>query len=189
MVCAQETAKQPEGPFYPENDQDDKDNDLTHIRGSRASAKGEVIIINGTVQDESCAPLAGALVEIWQACHTGKYNHSADPNNAELDKNFQYWGRAITDESGQYEFKTIMPGAYPASSNWVRPSHIHCKVQKRGFHELTTQMYFKGTEHLHTDRLFLSIPEEQRDTVVIDLQKSNESEFRTGEFNISLTKV
>ena len=98
------TAAQPSGPFYPENDQADKDNDLTWVKGGQVAAEGEVIIIAGKVQDKSCALVVGALVEIWQACHTGKYNHSADPNNAELDENFQYWGRAITNEKGEYDF-------------------------------------------------------------------------------------
>ncbi len=189
LLCNTQTAKQPSGPFYPENDQADKDNDLTWVQGSERAAEGEVIIINGKVTDSiSCAPVAGALVEIWQACHTGKYNHSADPNTAKLDENFQYWGRAITNEQGEYEFKTIMPGAYPASNDWVRPSHIHCRVLRRGFEELVTQIYFKGTEHLQTDRLFLSIPQDQRESVVVDLQNSLMGP-RQGEFNISINKV
>ncbi len=189
MVCGGLTARQPEGPFYPERDQQDKDNDLTQVVGRGLVAEGEVILIHGQVQDQDCNPVEGALVEIWQACHTGKYNHSADPNTAELDPNFQYWGRAITDSDGNYDFKTIMPGAYPASRDWIRPSHIHCKVQKRGFIELTTQMYFKDSEHLDSDRLFLSVPEEERDTLVIDLKKQEDQEHRQGEFNVTIVKV
>ncbi len=187
-ICGAATAKQPSGPFYPENDQADKDNDLTWVKGSTKRAEGEVIIIKGVVQDLNCQPIMGALVEIWQACHTGKYNHSGDPNNAELDENFQYWGKAITNSKGEYDFTTIMPGAYPASANWTRPSHIHCRIQRRGFEELTTQIYFKGSDHLEDDNLYLSIPVNQRDTVVVDLKENTEG-VRAGDFDITLTEV
>ncbi len=46
------TAQQPLGPFYPKRFPIDT--------------------------DEFCRPVAGAIVEIWQACHTGKYNHPSD---------------------------------------------------------------------------------------------------------------
>ena len=35
-----------------------------------------------------------------------------------------------------------MPSAYPVLANWVRPPHIHYKISKHGYVELTTQMYF-----------------------------------------------
>jgi protocatechuate 3,4-dioxygenase beta subunit len=35
-----------------------------------------------------------------------------------------------------------MPGAYAVSANWLRPPHIHYKISKRGYQQLTTQMYF-----------------------------------------------
>lgn len=120
-ICRDTTPPQPEGPFYPVDDQADKDTDLTYVRGGRAKAHGQVIIVQGQVIDQTCTPVQGALVEIWQACHTGKYNHPSDPNTAALDPNFQYWGRAVTGVDGSYSFKTILPGAYPAGEGWIRP--------------------------------------------------------------------
>jgi len=40
-----------------------------------------------------------------------------------------------------------MPGAYPASGNWIRPPHIHIKISKPGYRALTTQMYFPDEKH------------------------------------------
>ncbi|MDA8794062.1 protocatechuate 3,4-dioxygenase [Bacteriovoracaceae bacterium] len=168
------TAEQTEGPFYPERGQDDTNTDLTQVEGRRQKAKGKVVILNGVVRDEKCRLVGGALVEIWQAASTGKYNHSRDPNPAPLDPNFQYWGRAITNKKGEFSFKTIKPGAYPATSTWVRPPHIHVKVHLRGYEELTTQLYFKDEVELNErDRILKSLTQTERDNVIVDFKLKN----------------
>ena len=149
---AVETAAQPLGPFFPrpgtptnpvrEDQNPDtpiylaNDNDLTYVEGRRGTAKGQQVIVEGRVVDANCEPVAGATVIIWQASSTGKYNHNGDsanedfrdPRNGqlikrELDPNFQFWGKAITNANGDYVFKTIVPGYYPADlqNGWYRP--------------------------------------------------------------------
>lgn len=193
--CHQLTPGQTEGPFYPIADQFDKDNDLTIVQGKNKKALGEVIIIQGKVIDENCAPVENVLVEIWQACETGKYNHPADPNPAKLDPNFQYWGRAVTNKKGEYSFKTILPGQYKAASDWIRPPHIHFKVHRRGFEELTSQFYFKDHPLNKFDRVLQSLHPDDRKKVIVDLgperttsSKSNVSP-RTGTFDISIRSL
>ena len=168
------TPPQTEGPFYPIQDQKDKDSDLTYVQGRSGKAKGQIIYVMGIIKDESCQPIEGALVEIWQACESGRYNHASDPNPAPLDPNFQYWGRSISDKQGKYSFKTILPGNYPAAPGWIRPSHIHYKVQKRGFHELTTQMYFEGNEYNAGDKILRALPPSERSKVIIKLEDPTE---------------
>jgi len=181
------TPAQTEGPFYPIQDQEDKDWDLTRVKGRLLSAKGEVVFVKGMIQDENCKPVKGAMVEIWQACHTGKYNHRADPNPAKLDPNFGYWGRSISDEKGRYLFKTIIPGAYPATSTWTRPPHLHFKIHLRGFEELTTQMYFKGQALNKSDRILNDLSSFERELVIVDFQTIEGN--KVGEFNISLKSL
>ncbi len=137
------TPAQTSGPFYPVSKiTDESINDLTRIQGRTKMAKGEVVYISGTVTDESCKPITGALVEFWQAAASGRYNHPSDTSGLELDPDFQNWGEFLTDGEGKFCFKTIIPGHYPADTNWTRPPHIHVKVSKRGMRELVTQMYF-----------------------------------------------
>lgn len=138
------TPREIEGPFYPVVDQADKDADLTRIGPGGAIAEGEIVRVEGRVLDQTGAPLAGAVVDIWQANAAGRYAHERDPNPAPLDPKFQGWAIMTTDENGRYGFKTVKPGAYPASDDWWRPPHIHFKVARRGYRELTTQMYFDG---------------------------------------------
>jgi len=189
-LCRTPTAQQTEGPFYPVEDQVDTDFDLTKVTGNPEEAFGEAIIIKGTVLDQNCTPVEGALVEIWQACHSGRYRHPSDPNTeAELDPNFQYWGKAITDADGDYMFKTVRPGQYPANSNWIRPSHVHFKIAKRGYQELTTQLYFAGDPYNSDDRILQSLNARDRRDVVIDFQFRGDVELPVGIFDLVLKKL
>ena len=134
------------GPFHPNKDQADKDFDLTLFNGSKQRAEGELIYVRGKVMDENCQAIPGAVVMIWQANKHGKYSHEYDKSDVKEDPNFQGWGQVLTNEKGEYGFKTIKPGAYalaPGSKNYRTP-HIHFKISKRGYHELITQMYFEG---------------------------------------------
>jgi protocatechuate 3,4-dioxygenase, beta subunit len=150
------TEEQVLGPFYPISRPLDRDADLTHLRGRRAAAKGQVIHLMGRVVNLQGKPLAGVKLEIWQANVHGRYAHINDPNKAPLDPNFQGYGVQVTDAKGQFRFKTIKPSAYSTGvEDWSRPPHIHFYVT--GGHEaLVTQMYFPGEELNAKDRLLQS---------------------------------
>lgn len=189
-ICQNITAAQTEGPFYPIEAQDDLDWDLTIVNGRTERAKGTVVIVRGTVTDQNCEPVAGALVEIWQACESGRYNHASDPNtSAPLDPNFQYWAEQVTNENGEYMFKTIIPGQYPASRTWVRPSHIHFKINKRGFRELTTQMYFKDDPFNSRDLILQALSREEQANVVVEFVKSENDLYPVGNFEIKIQSI
>ena len=131
------------GPFYPDLKPLDQDADLTLISGQSARAQGQRLHLMGRVLNLKGEPVAGARVEIWQANTHGRYAHPSDSNPAPLDPNFQGFAEQRTDAQGHYRFKTIKPGAYPASPDWVRPPHIHFVVTHKK-QRLVTQMYFPG---------------------------------------------
>ena len=184
---AEVTPANPEGPFYPKHEQLDKDTDLTLIEGHTERAQGQVIRVTGQVLDEEGKPVEGALVDIWQANAHGRYHHEDDPATAPEDPNFQGWGMVKTDAEGRYAFTTIKPGAYKVDESWRRPPHIHYKVSRRGFHEITTQMYFKGEALNETDRLLQSVPEDARRLLTVDFHETDTVPH--GHFPIVLGKV
>lgn len=189
-ACALRTPKQTEGPFYPVDAQDDTDWDLT--AGARGEPLGEKIYVYGEVQDDDCRPVAGVLVEIWQACASGRYDHPGDTSGLPLDPNFQYWGQVVTDAQGKYRFKTIVPGDYPADDTWQRPPHIHFKAHKRGFRELTTQMYFAGNPLNDRDQILQAVPAAQRPAVVIPLRDAGPDtglDLRSCKFDLRISRV
>ncbi len=169
----EKTPAQAEGPFYM-NTWDRirpalHHNDLTWLNDPSKKAEGEVIFLTGQVTDLDCKPLDGAVVEIWQACRTGRYAHMADPSPAWLDPNFRYFGEFVTDENGMYSFKTIKPGPYPVGSNWTRPAHVHFKISAGLTTQmLTTQMYFAGDRHLGADRLLNNVPIPEQKRLIIE---------------------
>lgn len=105
---------------------------------------GDVLVINGRVWAfDSRKPLAGAVIDIWQANAKGRYDND-DPANPPKKGEFANRCRLITDEQGYYEYETIRPGRYKIGPDRWRPSHIHYCVRAAGYRSLVTQLYFKG---------------------------------------------
>jgi protocatechuate 3,4-dioxygenase beta subunit len=153
-ITRAQTPTQPEGPFYPVKDQLDKDGDMTQVQGHDEKASGQQVFLTGQVVDVTTGhPVGGAVLEFWQACESGKYNHPSDANNAPLDPHFQYWAQVRTSEQGHFSLRTIKPGSYPADDTWIRPPHIHVKVHKPGYPSLTTQIYFAGDSLNDSDQI------------------------------------
>jgi protocatechuate 3,4-dioxygenase beta subunit len=191
------TPRQTSGPFYPVFEQVDKDVDLTRLTGHDRAARGEQVRVQGRVLDAACQPVAGALVDLWQADSFGRYMHPADPNPARPDANFQGWGQAVTDANGRYSFRTIKPASYPMEFLGDKPDpaagyrtpHIHFRVSKRGYVELSTQMYFAGEKLNDADIVLAKVPAADRDKVVIAAGKSAADELPLFVFDITIARA
>ncbi|MGK7931035.1 MAG: intradiol ring-cleavage dioxygenase [Microcystaceae cyanobacterium] len=181
------TPTQTEGPFYPLTYPVEKDADLTYVTDPKRLSKGEIIWIRGKVLTCNGDPLPKTIVEIWQACVSGRYNHDYDPNPGPVDPHFQYWGVTTTDTQGNYAFRTIKPGGYPVTKDWQRPPHIHFKVQAANFSPLITQLYFAEEKTLNQkDRIIQRIAPNARSLVITSLKKTLTKSEREGQFNIIL---
>jgi protocatechuate 3,4-dioxygenase beta subunit len=124
---------------------------------------GERINVSGRLLDSEGRPIAGQLVELWQANAAGRYHHPVDQHPAPLDPNFSGAGRCLTGPDGAWRFVTVKPGAYPWGNhpNAWRPAHLHFSVFGRVFSErLVTQMYFPGDPLLEWDPIFNSVRDE-----------------------------
>ncbi len=182
------TPAQIAGPFYPVPEigqQPFHDPDLTRKMGDDEVAKGQLLVVRGTVRDLSGRPLDASLVEVWQACTTGRYHHPRDDNPARLDEHFQFWGRVVTGESGEYEFRTIKPGAYPG-----RTPHIHFRILAPRFSGLVTQMYFSDESRANArDGIYRRLSRPQRDAVTIEFAKlADQPDTLLGHFDIVMSK-
>ena len=100
----------------------------------------------------------GALIEVWQANHAGMYD-AAKPGNFTEGGAFHLRGMLYTNERGQYEIDTIVPGRYPIPPNL--PGSRSTRADETGAHSLpsdrvlhvpiTTQLYFKGDPFIAGD--------------------------------------
>lgn len=181
------------GPVFGHSILGDLDNDLIHnFAAPGQSAIGERIIVHGRVLDERGRPVRGALLEFWQANAGGRYRHKKETYLAPLDPNFGGCGRAITDEDGQYAFRTIKPGPYPwpnGVNDW-RPAHIHFSVFGHGFAQrLITQMYFEGDPMIWKCPIVRTIPDRtaiEQLVAVLDWGNTIPMDARAYKFDIVL---
>ena len=148
------TPRQTEGPFYPDKMPLDTDNDLLVINDNITPAVGTITHLGGRVLSTSGAPIRNAVVEIWQVDKNGVYIHSRDAVRGGQDKNFQGFGRFLTNAKGEYYFRTIKPVPYGP-----RTPHIHFAVYQGGKRTLTTQLYIAGEPQNRRDGIFRSLGE------------------------------
>ncbi|CAN5878183.1 protocatechuate 3,4-dioxygenase subunit beta [soil metagenome] len=146
------------------------DADLTTNAGTGGAAIGERIIVTGRVLDEHGTPLAGTLLELWQANASGRYVHWRETDfPAPLDPNFLGAGQCVTDDDGVYRFTTIKPGPYPWGNhpNAWRPAHIHVSLLGPALgSRLVTQLYFPGDPLLDLDPIFAAVPAHARERLI-----------------------
>jgi len=155
------------GPLLGETLVPELDADLT--RQHDGEPQGQRIMLHGRVLDGAGRPVAGSLVEIWQANAGGRYRHTRDNWPSPLDPNFTGLGRTVTDDAGWYRFTTIRPGAYPWRNhdNAWRPAHIHFSLLGRAFTQrLVTQMYFPDDPLFFQDPIMNAVPEAARPRMV-----------------------
>jgi len=89
----------------------------------------------------SCAPIVGAVVDVWHCDADGVYSDVRDPRFFDTRGKKFLRGYQVTDASGKATFKTIYPGWYEG-----RTVHIHFTVRTNpagaSAHEFTSQIYF-----------------------------------------------
>jgi protocatechuate 3,4-dioxygenase beta subunit len=146
------TPRQTEGPFYPVALPADTDFDLLK-NGDASYTRGQAAWVVGTLTDTRGVPVGGAVVEIWQCDHEGRYHHPGDGNRA--DRSFQGFGRVTVGKDGAYRFRTMRPARYSG-----RTPHIHVKVKLDGQELLTTQFYVEGDPGNGRDGLWRRLGDE-----------------------------
>jgi protocatechuate 3,4-dioxygenase beta subunit len=143
-LCTAGIATEPsiEGPYY-------RDGAPFRTNLVDADVAGAALAVGGNVLSLDCkTPLAGAVVDVWQANGDGHYDNDGTmtlPNGA-----MRLRGKLRTDARGAFAFDTVTPGRY-LNGRRYRPAHIHVKVSAPGHESLTTQLYFPGDPYNEGD--------------------------------------
>jgi hydroxyquinol 1,2-dioxygenase len=124
-------------------------------------AAGQPCWVEGTVTDTDGTPLAGALVEVWEADGAGLYDVQYTDDRTAARAHFR------TDEEGGFRFWAITPTPYPIPHDGpvgallaavgrspYRASHLHFLVRVPGYRELVTHIFVAGDELLDQDSVF-----------------------------------
>ncbi|MGA8550073.1 MAG: intradiol ring-cleavage dioxygenase [Stellaceae bacterium] len=124
--------------------------------------EGAPTLVSGRVLDLDGRPVAGALLDVWQAQTSGLYD-SQDPALHEMHMR----GKFRSDAEGRYLLRTVLPVHYPIPSDgpvgamlratgghpW-RPAHIHFVVSAAGYEPVTTHIFDRTDEYLGSDAVF-----------------------------------
>ena len=109
------------------------------------------IALRGRVLDGAGEPVPDALVETWQADPSGVYGADG----------FRGFGRAPTNERGEYAIRTVKPGA-PGD----QAPHIAVALFARGLlHWVATRIYFPEDAH-DGDPVLSGLSEAERQTLI-----------------------
>lgn len=145
------------GPFYR------NDSPVLALGSSIAREPGgEEVGLFGTVRDEQGAPVANAIVEVWQTDPDGAYDlQAADPTDMDWRAQFR------TDDQGRYWFRATLPLGYtipldgPVGAmiraqgrHGCRPAHTHFLIGAPGYRELVTAIYYGGDQYIGSDTVF-----------------------------------
>ncbi|WP_037672189.1 intradiol ring-cleavage dioxygenase [Streptomyces griseus] len=135
------TREMTEGPYY-------LDGQLVRPDITEGKAGIPLKLALTVVDDDTCAPLSNALVEIWHADALGEYSGFVGNNgHNEPDNGTFLRGGVLTNTRGVANITTVYPGWYRG-----RCIHIHVKVHTNV--TLTSDGSFTGGQELHTGQLF-----------------------------------
>jgi protocatechuate 3,4-dioxygenase beta subunit len=128
-----------------------------------SGSSGQVAVLRGRVVSTDGAPLAGAVLDLWQTDPGGKYAVQR-PDVMPPD---HLRGRYRTDESGRYEVRTLRPVPYKVADDGPvggllrmtgrdagRAAHIHAIVSADGYRPVTTHLFDRASTHLDSDTVF-----------------------------------
>ena len=118
------TLEQGDGPFYVPR---------TPLRRDvrPAAHDGAGLVLQGRVLDARGNPVAGAVLDLWQADERGRYDHHG----------YGFRGHQYTDADGRWEWLSVRPREYTGLGAFRAP-HVHAKVQGLGTPMLSTVVYF-----------------------------------------------
>jgi protocatechuate 3,4-dioxygenase alpha subunit len=134
---------------------------------AQPTAPGRHVIIAGTVRDGAGDALPDALIEVWQANAAGKYAHPADEQAAPIDPACDGFGRIATDQLGQFEFSTVIPGRVPGPDGSLQAPHLAIGFLARGLlTRLVTRLYFDDEPANSEDAVLARVPAERRSTLI-----------------------
>lgn len=129
---------------------------------ARSQTPGAPLFFSGRVTGTDGAPVAGAVLDVWQASPVGLYE-----NQDETQEDCNLRGKFTSEADGRYHFRSVKPAGYPVPTDGpvgvllraqnrepMRPAHVHFIVSAPGYKTLITQIFSDTPEALAADVVF-----------------------------------
>ncbi len=189
-----------EGPYYVDEELNRPDIRIDPSDGSVRDGALLALTFNvSSVASSACAPLAGAIVDVWHCDAEGVYSDVSEAGFNTVGKKYLR-GYQVTGSDGVARFTTIYPGWYSG-----RAVHIHFKIRSSASstsaYEFTSQLFFDDTltDQVHAQQPYAA--KGQRNTrnandgiygqggsqLVLDVSATSDGYAAT--FNIALQNV
>jgi hydroxyquinol 1,2-dioxygenase len=149
------------GPFYIEGSPE-----FGYGGDMSGGVEGDPLFVHGTVRGLDGRPVAGAVLDVWQADADGAYEAQLEVDEARLR------GRFRSRDDGTYCLRTIAPKGYTIPMDGTvgdlisrtgiseyRPAHVHFRVEAAGFDPLVTHLFQEGALYLDSDVVFGTKPQ------------------------------
>src|SRR5437764_8313643 len=149
---------------------------------------GVPTLVSGRVLDLEGRPVAGAVLDVWQAQTNGLYDaQDANPDALHMR------GKFMSDSEGRYLLRTVLPVNYPIPSDgpvgamlkatgrhpW-RPAHIHFVVSAEGYEPVTTHIFDRTDPYLQSDAVFVV-----KDSLICDFAKHEKPDVEARRLGIA----
>jgi len=137
-------------------------------------AKGAPCVVRGQVRGLDGTPVAGAVIDVWQADEEGFYDVQRPDAPGHRAR-----AQLASGSDGRFHFRSILAHCYPIPHDgpvgdlltalgrhpW-RPAHLHFMIQAPGFERLITHVFRRGDPYLESDAVF-----GVRSTLIADWQR------------------
>jgi len=137
-------------------------------------AKGTPCAVRGQVRALDGAPIADAVIDVWQSDEDGFYDVQQPDQPGHRAR-----AQLASGSDGRFHFQSILANCYPIPHDgpvgdlltalgrhpW-RPAHLHFMIQAPGFERLITHVFRRGDAYLTSDAVF-----GVRSTLIADWQR------------------
>lgn len=134
----------------------------------RLTESSHAFAITGQVLDGDGVPVPDALIEIWQADVSGRYD----------SETFAGSGRCAAGAAGEFRFVTMKPGSVDDGQGARQAPHINVAIFARGLlTHLYTRIYFPEDHALHANDAVLACVPQARRASLVALREGNGYRF------------
>ncbi|TFL04722.1 aromatic compound dioxygenase [Pterulicium gracile] len=118
--------------------------------------------VEGRVLSTDGEPIPDAVIDTWETDANGMYD-----TQYTVREQADCRGRLKSNSEGNYSYRAIVPVPYPIPNDGpvgellgtlqrhnMRPSHLHVKIEAKGYRTLVTALYFEGDQWNSCDAVY-----------------------------------